>query len=378
MVNDRPVYSPIDPRLTTINPEAIADGMLKSFEVATAGEKLQAFKAQNEEIANLRADREAQAHATLQNQTGSALAAMQLRPQQTANQAYGDKTIGMMQPLDRDLQFNQKLFDVGQQGLLQNTQAQVNQATNQSQGSRSEAMLNDAATAAARSGGALHRVDQENLIASDTADLNASDVAFKLQQQADTQKLAAAALADQLANAKTDKDRARLQSQYALELTKSQIAENNAKAAKDNAYAVNGPRAEDLTKEVNGLLINESKILDQPLPSGVKVKEYIRRLQEDPLMTPDPAGQQAIEQLRGLRVLRADSLKKASDLNTKKNVDAQAAAAGPPVTVHFNPVTPVAPAAPVPPAVRSEAYNWAVSHPDDPRSAAILQRLGVK
>lgn len=116
--------------LVQADPDAVNNGILSQFKVATESDKLQALKMLLEENQDLHDDRQAQAHANLQNLTQQAQAAMTLRPGATANTLYDQGTTALAQPIQRDTTLSNLNFTNSQLPVVQNTASIANSMAN--------------------------------------------------------------------------------------------------------------------------------------------------------------------------------------------------------------------------------------------------------
>lgn len=287
-----------------INPEAVNEGILSAYKVANDVEKYQAFKAVNAELAALREDREAAAHATFQNKASQALADISLRPQQTANTAFADATVGMAQPDERTLKLALLSNQVQQQPDIldmSNKQLFTDRIT---QDDKLTAQLDDSARLQAEAQGNLSRVDTAQKTADDNASIAASAAENTLATQPMQQAVSNEELEDKFKNAKTDREFAQAGKALQQRLIQAQINQANAKAQYDlgtgRQFAGSAGRDTSL-KDLSTLQMQEDKIMKSPIGDGLTtVAVYRGKLLSNPGMDHDAIGDHALMELHDI------------------------------------------------------------------------------
>ncbi len=267
-----PTYAPIDPRLSTIDPQALNNGILSAFNVATEDEKLKAFKLQNDELNQLREDRIAAAHADLKNKMGSSLAAMQVRPGATAI-TLGNQTHDLaLQPGVLALDTRQQANDIGQQP----TKLAMSNA--------------DLTQRAALQPQALQTTANEQQVAAELAAQKVDQLDPVLATNAAQTELARVQAEQALADQPQNHD-------LQLRLQNAKVAESEAKTRLDDANAKLAtqhgdyfahraslpPTVRDQTAtQLRALESSITTELKRPLANGMSVAEYAAKVHERP------------------------------------------------------------------------------------------------
>lgn len=389
--------------LLQADPNAANAGILDQFNLATDVEKAKAFKMMWEENQSLHDERVNAARQKLLDDAAKAEAAIKLRPLKTANEAFGDQTLALLNPGTRELaQGGQQLalganrFDIQTQPTTLDTRRQVIENANAVQPSVNEANLNTAAVAAAKAGGQLDNVDLENQAARYQAENLAGTAKFANETQDMAQSLARQKLQSDLQNASTDIERARVLDQLKVLNAQSEIKLKAAQSVyyggRNEAVASKGTR-DYTSQELNNYTRQEDSLLKRPITIDgytYPLSKYMDMRAQDSSMAADPTAERAISQLKHIQDLKDEILQESMEARAaRKNGPAGAPA---PVEIKYTPRPASGPGvidpmtydqAPRAKQVNTtsltadelQAYQWAMTHPDDPRAPQILARL---
>lgn len=273
-VDVMPHYTPVDPGLVAFNPSALTNGVLEQFKVANEAEKLKAFQMQQDELNQLRQERIATAHAKLQNEAGQAQSETVLRGPTTQNALYGLETQSQLQPGARTLALTGQGFDIQQLPVKRQLESDILATNAAAQPDKSVATLNTAATEAAKSEGALGRVDTEQLTADQQAEIAQKNAEFEAATQGDTQEVKLAKIRDELQHASTDLDVKRLGALLENQVKQATVNQLNARAAYELGQGRQPAVRDKALGDVSLIERNINSELKRPLPNGMTVEEY--------------------------------------------------------------------------------------------------------
>jgi hypothetical protein len=394
--------------------QAVNKGLLSQFELASDAEKAKAFKMMWEENQALHDERHNAAKLKLIDDAQKLQAAMQLRPQKTANEGFTDQTTALLNPGARGLALGQQGLDVGNmafntrmQPIQQDTRASIIQNENDVQPTLNTTALDRAALEGDKVSGQLHNVGTENDTAAYQAETANQAAQFANSTQDMTQKIALEKLQSEYANAKTDIERANvlerlkvLQAQAGIKKTEGEAIYYGGR----NDAVANKPSRDQTFAQLDRLEKLQTAELNRAIDaSGTTLGAYRDQKRLNPGMTPNPIAEAGLQRLAHFDELQSEVIaeSQARRDEEKQNRNAKANPPAPPVAVRFNPITPQGPGAinpmtydqqPTPriggggagarpldtsslTPVQLQAYQWALSNPNDPRSGQILEKL---
>lgn len=308
-----PRWTPPNPALLTPDYGQIKKGILDAFQVASEQQKLEAFRHQQEELDALRADRIASARAkyhgdvrneseqtdTSSGRVGSEnarnLSAIRIAPVQTEATLADLSTKLALAPGDRTMRLADQESSI---------EALPDARTSK---------LNRAATDAASSDYALASVDDAGSAAIANAKLGRSKAEHGLATEDDREALDSAKLQDELLNAQTDTDLARVASKLKNALTQSQIDENKARSAFNlgtGRQTGTAPRDRTLS-EIAMLDRSIDTASKRMLPSGMTVQAYMEQRDPSEPDTLNQDGEAAIQTIHQLHAEKDDTMRQA-------------------------------------------------------------------
>lgn len=343
-----PTYTPVNPGLVAFNPDALNNGILSAFKVATEDEKLKAFKMQNDELAQLREDRLTAAHAKLQNEAGVDQSAMTLRPLQTGNALAGLQLTSDLQPGVRQMALTGQGFDIADQAVKRPMQSSVLATEAAAQPDKNVATLNDAALAAEKSSSNLDNAATASDTARIQAELANDQAYFDQQTQGMTHDQKLAALTDEIRHAQSDRDVKRAGALLENEVKKATATQLQAKSAYELGQG-RQPASRDKTMADLSQIerIKQSELSAAFDESGVPLAVYRANL-----LTGGEHNPIADEKLRYVTHLEALAKETLNDHMTNRQQNHQPPVA--PITVSY---TPNSPAAPAPAAPAADPYD---------------------